>query len=274
MSKNKHISGCDYSAEILAYLYGEIGESKKSDFETHLPDCTNCTDALADSAFARFSVKEWRDAEFAHLKTPVINVPYEREKENITGAFVSDSWLARLRRYVSLSPTWATAGGATAALAIGIGLVFAAMNIFQTVEIAEVYKQNSAISTVSPTTEIIAQNPAEISSGNQKTESNLEQSPNSPDKNIKSIKSEIAFNNKTSDDSENTIVKISENVRNNKKEKQISENVSENNRVTGKTTNKAAASKPSQVPGLINFEEEEDNTLRLAELFDETGTKK
>ncbi|HEY0659313.1 MAG TPA: hypothetical protein VGD05_12600 [Pyrinomonadaceae bacterium] len=274
MSKNNHIDGCVYTAEILAYLYGEIGKREKFDFETHLPDCTNCTDALADSAFALFSVKEWRDTEFAHLETPVINVPYLLEKEIITDASVSDSWLARLRRYVSLSPAWATAGGAMAALAIGIGLVFAAMNISQTAEIAEVNKQNPAETAISPTTEIVVQNPTEITSGNQKPESNREQPPDSPDKNIKSIKPEMALKDKSFDSSENTVVKLSDNARKNKIVKQISEDVSANNRVDGKTTNKAAASKPRQAPGLVNFEDEEDNTLRLAELFEETDTEK
>ena len=62
MSNNNHISKCIYSAEIIAYLYGEIAKKEKSAFETHLPNCSNCTDELADFAFARFSVQEWRDA--------------------------------------------------------------------------------------------------------------------------------------------------------------------------------------------------------------------
>ena len=77
MSNNNHISDCSFSAEIPAYLYGEIGNRGKSEFETHLSDCSNCIDELADLSFARFSVQEWREAEFAHLETPVMKSPYE-----------------------------------------------------------------------------------------------------------------------------------------------------------------------------------------------------
>jgi len=259
MSNNNHISKCVYSAEIIAYLYGEIAKKEKSAFETHLANCSNCTDELADFAFARFSVQEWRDAEFAHLETPVIKIPFERKKVNISDSTVSDSWLARLRGLVSLSPAWAAASGA-AALAVGLGLVFAAINIFQPAEIAENNNDNSVKIAVSPTTEIAVQKPEKVFSDNQKTESSPEQLP-------KSL-------NKKSENSKNTVVKISENVRKNKSAKQFSENTPANNRTASKAADKAVPSKARQVPGLIAFEEDEDKTLRLAELFDEFDTEK
>lgn len=274
MLNNKHISKCIYSAEVIAYLYGEIAEKEKSAFETHVADCSNCTDELADFAFARFSVQEWRDAEFARLETPVIKIPFERKSNNITDSTVSDSWLARLRGLVSLSPAWATAGGAFAVLAIGLGLVLAAINIFQPAEVAKFNNDNSAKIAVSPTTEIAVQNPEKVFADNQKTESSPEQSPSSRNKNAEIIQSADALENKKSGSSKNTIAKISENIRSNKSAKQLSENAPANNRAALKTTNKTLPAKARQVPGLVAYEEDEDKTLRLAELFDEFDTDK
>ena len=261
MLNNNHSSDCSFSAEILAYLYGEIGKREKSEFEEHLVNCSNCADALADSAFARFSVQEWRDAEFAHLETPLINIPYELNEANI---IVSDSWLARLRQYVSLSPAWAMAGGAMAALAIGVGLVFAAINIFQPIEIAEVNNHNSAKIAVSPTTEIVAQKP----------ENFPEQSPELPNKNVDVIQFDVVRQNKPTSEPKNNKLTTSEVASENKNLKRNNGNVSTNYRVTAGTIKKTVPSKTRKVPGLVNFEEEEDNTLRLAELFAETETDK
>ena len=91
MSNNKHISKCIYSADIVEYLYDEIGKREKSAFETHLSGCSNCTDELAAVSFARFSVQEWRDAEFANLKTPVIDIPFDRQMEKVMASTVSVS---------------------------------------------------------------------------------------------------------------------------------------------------------------------------------------
>jgi hypothetical protein len=273
MLNNKHISKCIYSAEVIAYLYGEIAEKEKSAFETHVADCSNCTDELADFAFARFSVQEWRDAEFAHLETPVIKIPFERKSDNITDSAVSDSWLARLRGLVSLSPAWATAGGALAVLVIGLGLVLAAINIFQPAEVAEL-NNNSAKIAVSPTTEIIVQNPEKVFADNQNIKSSPEQSLSSRNKDAELIQPADAPENKKSGSSKNTIAKISENGRNNKSAKQFSENAPANNRAASKTADKTLPAKARQVPGLVAYEEDEDKTLRLAELFDEFDTDK
>lgn len=261
MLNNNHSSDCSFSAEIPAYLYGEISKGEKSKFEGHLVNCSNCADALADSAFARFSVQEWRDTEFAHLETPLINIPYERNKANIT---VSDSWLACLRQYVSLSPAWATAGGAMAALAIGVGLVFAAINIFQPAEISVVNNYNSAKIAVSPTTELAAQKP----------ENFPEQSPELPTKNVEVKQLDFGRRNKQASEPKNNKLITSNNASQNKIVKRNTEKISTNNRVTAGMVNKPIASKTRQVPALVNFEEEEDDTLRLAELFDKTETEK
>ena len=264
MSNNNHNSDCSFSAEIPAYLYGEIGEREKSGFENHLENCLNCTDAMAELAFARFSVREWRDRKFVQLKTPVINIPYERK--NITST-VSDSWLARLRQYVSLFPAWATTGGAMAVLTIGIGMIFAAMNIFRPIEVAEVYNQNSAKTAVSPTMQLPVQNPGE----------NFEQSSEPSNRTVEMVQPEVAHQNiqsKPSVAQKSNLLRISNNTAPNKIVKRNMENTSTNNRTTAGTLDKMAPAKPQQIPALVNFEDEDDKSLRLAELFDDSETGK
>lgn len=264
MSNNNHISDCGFAAEIPDHLYGEIGERENSGFENHLENCPTCADALAASSFALFSVREWRDAEFAQMKTPVINIPYERkpERKNVISV-VSDSWLARLRQYVSLSPAWA-AGGGMAVLAIGFGLIFAAVNMFQPVEFAEV--NYSAKTAVSPT----------IQNNAPKSEKSSGQSPEPPIKNVEAIQSDVARQNNRTNPIEVqkiNVPKVSHNTAANKIVKRNSENASTNNRLTAETSGKSAASRSTKVPALTNFEEEEDKSLRLAELFEDTGAK-
>lgn len=261
MSNNKHNSDCSFAAEIPAYLYSEIGEREISGFENHLENCSNCADALADSSFALFSVREWRDAEFAQMETPVINIPYEQK---LAVSVVSASWLKRLRQYVSLSPAW-TLGGATAVLAIGFGLIFAAVNMFQPVEFAEV-NSNSAKTAVSPTTQTIV----------QKSEKYSEPSLEPPNNIADTIQPDVAHRNnlnKSVDEKKSGAVKISINASANKAVKRNPENASTNNRLTAESNIKPAASKARQIPALTSFEEEEDKSLRLAELFEDTETK-
>ena len=71
---------CGFEDEIVSYMYDELGAAERTQFETHLVDCTSCTDEFAVVSFSRFSVFEWQKEEFAHLATPEIVIPYEARK--------------------------------------------------------------------------------------------------------------------------------------------------------------------------------------------------
>ena len=67
---------CDFSRDIVPYLYDEINSREKSAFQNHLADCSVCADELAEFSEVHHAVENWREAEFAHLSLPEIVIPY------------------------------------------------------------------------------------------------------------------------------------------------------------------------------------------------------
>jgi anti-sigma factor RsiW len=71
---NKNV--CGFEGDIISYIYGELTADGRERFESHLMDCTGCTDDFAAISYARYSVFEYHREEFAHLPTPQILIPY------------------------------------------------------------------------------------------------------------------------------------------------------------------------------------------------------
>jgi hypothetical protein len=117
----KKTRNCPYNDEIVSYIYGELGEGAASGFETHLADCTVCTDEFAAVSNARFSVYEWQKEEFAPLPTPQFSIPYATApvSNQAPGIF------AGLRDLFAFG-RWPALAAAGAVLALGVG--FIAMN--------------------------------------------------------------------------------------------------------------------------------------------------
>jgi hypothetical protein len=100
-------------------MYDEIVGAERLAFEAHLSGCEICTDDFAGISNARFAVYEWQKEEFAHLQTPHILVPYEAEAT--TGV------LAALRGLTSLL-SWPTFAAAATAVVICLGIGFVLIN--------------------------------------------------------------------------------------------------------------------------------------------------
>lgn len=105
---------CRHSDNIVSYLYDELAASERSTFETHLVDCTSCTDEFAAVADIRFSVYEWHREEFIPLATPQFSIPYEGDRAR-AGIL---SVVAEL--FTFSRPAFAMA---TIAVVLGIGLI-------------------------------------------------------------------------------------------------------------------------------------------------------
>jgi len=73
--KSKTIS-CGHESDIVSYIYDELTDAARSQFESHLAECGNCIDEFAAVSYSRFSVFEYQKQEFAHLATPMIRIPY------------------------------------------------------------------------------------------------------------------------------------------------------------------------------------------------------
>lgn len=110
MLNNGNKKECGFIDEIVTYIYDEMPRAERSKFENHLAQCSVCTDEFAAVSDARFSVFEWQKEEFAPLPTPEINIPYER-KTNITEEHGSAVFVG-IRGFLSLvkMPIAAAAG--------------------------------------------------------------------------------------------------------------------------------------------------------------------
>ena len=109
---------CGFEHEIVSYMYDELGAPERTQFETHLVDCGACTDEFAAVSLARFSVFEWQKEEFAHLATPEIVIPYESRKVTVESA----GWLGGLAEIFAFARS-PLAIGAAFAVVLVIGFI-------------------------------------------------------------------------------------------------------------------------------------------------------
>jgi hypothetical protein len=271
MSDKNHNLNCPRAAELVSYLYDEIGKSEKAVFEKHLAKCRNCADELADFSFARFSVKDWRDAEFAHLKTPVIEIPFETKPLRETVSADSVSLLDNLRRIFSPSTIWTTSA---AALAVFIGLFLTATNFFQPDLTAEKKNVNfeggSVLSSAKPETQ-----PKVAPLIEPEIVNSVVQSSDSSKKRNLTENLEIVQQNRPPENRKKSVVKASAHSPKIKNGRESGENIAASD---VKKTNNQAQQIPVRInrpiPILNSFDEEEDNTLRLAEMFEEIDAGK
>jgi hypothetical protein len=259
MSDKKYNSNCRFAAEIVSYLYDEIETPEKAVFETHLKDCRSCADELADFSFARFAVRDWRDQDFSHLKTPLFENPFDVKQTSKSGSVNSDSLFDNLRRIFSPRSVWAA--GAAAALIIMIGLAFAATNLFQPDFTAKKNDVNSVSVSVSSN-----ENRAEQTVPKIPVESETAKSFDPVTPTIKQDAKEIR---------KNSAVKVSDRKSKNRSASKTVENIAASDvKNFNKPTANDAPMVNRPIPTLNSFDEEDDNTLRLAELFEGIDTGK
>jgi hypothetical protein len=79
MNNNHKNTGCGFTEELISYLYGESSASEKATFETHLQNCSICTDELQAFSGVHFSINDWKEKDFDALETPVIEIPGNRD---------------------------------------------------------------------------------------------------------------------------------------------------------------------------------------------------
>ena len=105
-----NLSVCKFSADIVPYMYGELPVAESSVFESHLVGCSECTDEFAAISNARYEVYEWKKLEFEPLVTPQFVIPYGASEETV------NTWVDKLR--AAFSKSWAVPSLAFAMLAI------------------------------------------------------------------------------------------------------------------------------------------------------------
>ena len=240
MLNNGNKKECGFSDEIVAYIYDEIGENERRKFESHLAGCTVCTDEFAGISNARFSVFEWRREEFAHLPTPEIVIPYAvKKREAATMGF-----FAGLRDLLTLSG-FSSAALVAGAVVICIGLGYVAMNyVGSTQQVAESKKPVGSEPVVAPVVSPNQQNVAVAPAPQKQLTPITASAKPSPSREIRPIRASL--NNHR--------------IRYNK------------NLTASTQVQQPVTLQKRKLPALTAFDDEDDKSLRLADLFDEGGS--
>jgi hypothetical protein len=257
MNNNHKNPGCGFGEQLVAYLYDEAGDAETTAFETHLETCRACADELEAFSGVHFSIADWKLKEFDALATPIIEIPYEKPARSVETAGVTGSWLSALwRDFFSFSPrAWSLATASFAVLAICLSVVWFSTK-FQTPGL--VSQGNAKKQTPTPPNN--ANNPAQIN-GNANVSAPVE--PNRPPNIVqKPAQPDVVVSNDPQPKN-NRAVKAS----NNQRPVQKNENPKNGDAQRRKNNNDP---QPKIVTG---DDDEEDDTLRLAEIFDEIDTE-
>lgn len=257
MSNYKTKSICPYNELLVEYLYNEIDQEDKSRFASHLSKCSFCSDELIEFSSVHKTIQSWRMEEFDRSPNPSVVVPVKPNtyRKNVRNAGRHDL----LRRLFNWSPGFAAAG-------LALVVVFGGLILFNFSRNDEIAKDNSAITNVNEDRNEVLPNSA--------SENNFKQAIT---EDVSSKDSGVAEMKVATEDAP---PKISSNV----KTKTIS------NPPAKKTTRLQTKAPPAslnaatirtqtntirqnQQPKLSNFDDVEDNSLRLSDLMSELESK-
>ncbi len=267
LDTNHKNSSCAFAEQLVSYLYNEANAQEKSVFESHLVNCENCADELSAFGFVRSSVQQWRTEEFSPMQTPAMKIPFEESREIRINSMEKHSWFANLRQLFTLSPTWATA---FATLIVCVGMIFLAINFSGSNDVAENNQIAPEKSVISPAIENEAeQNVKEVSDEIAKESSS--------DKIVEPFEEKPEIESLPRVVPKNSIDRVSNNTKRTPKNEAAAQN-SNNSAPVRKVTdlnkiNKATIAENRQVPKLADFDEVEDNSLRLSDLMAEVEDK-
>lgn len=238
MNTNQNIEkSCVRGEEMVSYLYDEMPTAGRMMFESHLIDCVSCTDEFAGLSLARLEVYEWNHHEFAVMETPAILIPYE--KSDRISWF--ENWFGPIFSAPKLS-----AGGALAFAALVLGFfAYPSDSLESSVSVSDVSAtQELATEQVKPPISAVAEDKefVEVTAPNSLNRNN--------DKRV------VAASVRTSEPSA--------------KKRRVNETATANRSVP--KAKSILPSIPQNAPRLTSFEDEDDNTLRLAELVAEINT--
>jgi anti-sigma factor RsiW len=261
MLNNNHKS-CQFAEQTISYLYGESGASEKTEFESHLKTCPTCADELDSFGFIRSAVLDWRNEDFAKLQTPAFDIPATKS-ENVfspaTNSTESRSWFGGLGKIFSFNP-------ALAAFAVLVVCVGAALFAFKFSggdggEIAG-NKNNANLAQAAAASPIIeaTKKPEVIIIGDEDSRKSLPTVVKTDDssrraareRQIVPVKSAVKVSDGSSKIDTGSSARSTKNANDNIK--------------------KIAPVKNQQVPNL-NVADDEDETIRLADLFDEIDAR-
>lgn len=112
MKEEVNILNCGRENDLIAFLYGELGDAESRTFQHHMRDCPACGVELTALRDVRDSVVAWRNESLGGvISTETINKSYVTKL-----SAEKASALAALREFFSLSPPWMKGAVALATL--------------------------------------------------------------------------------------------------------------------------------------------------------------
>jgi hypothetical protein len=260
LEKDKSESGCEFSEDIVSYLYDELKGQVLVEFESHLSDCIECTDEFAAVSNARFSVYEWRNEAFAALKTPEISIPYRQTRSDYRGEIVQNTgWFDAIRGLFA-GATWPPYAGAFGSI-VAVVILGTFLYIYFGGQSGQFMAANSNRRDVEIANNITDQTQplvAALSAAGPKSEGDT--------------KTQTLDNDDRKLDSSNSTrpERVASNATTNKTIKGTQAVLP--NRNSGTSSRTIGSAKHRRVPALNSYDDDEDNSLRLAELFDQIGS--
>jgi hypothetical protein len=245
MLNNGNKKECGFADDIVAYIYDEIGSAERTKFESHLAGCMACTDEFAGISNARFAMFEWHKEEFAHLSTPEIVIPYAAKPKTTEAVGL----FAGLRDLLTL-PGWPSAVMVAGAVVICIGLGFFAIN----------YVGNGAQVADNKQPVINDQSVPPVAVQNQQSVPNAPSMKSANESNLNGAS--LTASTKATPDREIRPVRASLN----------NQRFRYGRSLTASTRNVQPAIQQRKAPALTAFDDDDDKSLRLADLFDEGGS--
>lgn len=242
----------DHGVELVSYIYNEMDPTARGAFESHLASCGDCAEELASFADARLGIVEWKRTDFENLATPAIEIPYRRPSSAPVATGIG---FRSLLESIFASPVFARAGIGLAAAALLVGVIyFAGLFQMENPDVAEV-----PATWIQPLADAPDNRSAEpVKREDIAADGQLVSGPRDEPAPFRT-----ATPSRLSADRSNSASRASVARR---------KIVPNENRVVRRLNSDTATTRAQQkVPSLNNFEEEEDKTLRLADLFDEVG---
>lgn len=246
-------SNCGYGEQLVSYLYEEIEPRERDVFEKHLRDCQHCPPEIADFQEMRFAFGDWREADA--VQTPrFVAVNQTNPQTPETKA----DWLDRLRSFV-FSPARSFAVAAVVLIALCGGLYFLTIQPSLNQRLSDKISQPAENEPESVIAEVPTDSDSPKSGGTIL---------NSPDTALNSSDAAASptVNNRGSNAAPAAKVASRASKPASKSKPEIRPNGSQ------AAKNERPSNDNKKVPRIITADEE-DRSLRLADIFDEVSMK-
>lgn len=248
-----HNSGPGHEADLVSYMYGEMDSASRDRFDLHLATCDSCAVELGAYADARLGVIEWRRNDFEPLATPAIIIPEYQPVATVVTERPQMIWTGWLETIYSL-PRLAQAGMGLAVAALLVGVFyFAIMPSRSGSESENNVALNNQVTPAAHQTEEVSPAPVNPDQASTPKKSEFRTTP-------VEVRDRRPAAGKSLDKPQRATLRQSPVMRNYRK--------------LGSLEAVTVTPKTQTAPTLNTFEEEEDTTLRLSDLFSQVSPRK